>query len=174
MTSSDRSELEEILYPKGTNFDEGNLLSILLEEYKLFVETSEKLVARRQTVNAFFLSMNAALISAVGVIMGQAASKIDVALSGVIGIGLAGILLCISWRRLVNSHRQLNTGKFVLIENMEKYLPAALFKAEWHALGKGQDNKKYMPFTRTESVLPFVFILLYAVAAIVSLVYLIN
>ena len=38
-----------------------------MEQYKLFVETSERLVARRQVVNTFFLSVNALAPVRVGV-----------------------------------------------------------------------------------------------------------
>ena len=43
-------------------------LEVLFEQYKLFVATSERLVARRQLVNTFFLSANALALSALGVI----------------------------------------------------------------------------------------------------------
>lgn len=173
MTSSNEPELEVILFPKGTQFDERNQLHLLLEEYKLFVDTSEKLVARRQTVNTFFLSVNALLLSALGMIAKEVITM-RIAFIGVIAIGLAGILLCVAWRRLVHSYRQLNAGKFVVIHLLEQYLPAALFKAEWKALGEGKDKKKYTPFTKTEATIPIVLIVLYGIAIFWSLVYLLN
>jgi len=173
VTSSNEPELEAILYPKGTQFDERNQLSLLLEEYKLFVDTSEKLVARRQTVNTFFLSVNALLLSAVGLIAKEVITM-RIALVGVVAIALSGILLCMAWRRLVHSYGQLNTGKFAVIHLLERYLPAALFKAEWKALGEGKDKKKYTPFTKTEATIPIVFIVLYSISILGILVYLLN
>jgi hypothetical protein len=170
MTSSKEPGLDPILYPKGTKFDERSQLPILLEEYKLFVETSERLVTRRQTVNTFFLSVNVLLLSAVGLVVKEFI-MMPIALTAVIAIGIAGILLCIAWRRLVHSYRQLNTGKFVLIQSLEKHLPAALFEAEWKALGEGKDKRKYTPFTKTEAAIPLVFMVIYGIAALGSLVY---
>ena len=69
MTSSDESDFDRILFPSGTAFAEGTRQSILFEQYKLFVDSSEKLVVRRQTVNTFFLSINALLLSAAGFIV---------------------------------------------------------------------------------------------------------
>lgn len=173
MTSSNEPELEAILYSKGTQFDERNQLPLLLEEYKIFVDTSEKLVARRQTVNTFFLSVNALLLSAIGMIAKEVITM-QIASIGVVAIGLAGILLCMAWRRLVHSYRQLNAGKFAVIHLLEQHLPAALFKAEWKALGEGKDKKKYTPFTKTETTIPIVFIAIYGIAILGSVVYLFN
>ncbi|MBA7495922.1 hypothetical protein ES702_06518 [subsurface metagenome] len=173
MTSSNEPNLETILYPKGTEFDKRNQMSLLLEEYKIFVGTSEKLVARRQTVNTFFLSVNALLLSAAGVIAKEVI-MMRITMIGVVAIGLAGILLCMAWHRLVHSYRQLNAGKFVVIHLLEQYLPAALFKTEWKALGEGKDKTKYTPFTKTEVTIPIVFIVLYGIAILGSLIYLLN
>ena len=172
MTSSGKPDLESILYPKGTQFDEQDKLSVLMEEYKLFVETSERLVARRQNVNTFFLSVNALLLSAIGLIIKEAITT-RLATWGIFPISIAGILLCIAWRRLVLSLSQLNAGKFAVIHLIEKYLPASLFIAEWKALGEGEDKEKYVPSTKTESFIPVVFITLYAAAFLCGLVYLI-
>ena len=38
-------------------------VSALLEQYKLFVGTSESLVSRRQQVNTFFLAVNSILLA---------------------------------------------------------------------------------------------------------------
>ena len=67
MTSAGETDLESALFPSGTDFDESDR-RLLFEQYRMFVETSERLVARRQTVNAFFLSINTLLLSAIGFI----------------------------------------------------------------------------------------------------------
>ena len=72
MTSSAESEFDAILFPTGTQFPEGPRLSMLFDQYKLLVDSSDKLVARRQTVNTFFLSINALLLSTVGFIIRMA------------------------------------------------------------------------------------------------------
>lgn len=159
MTSPNEQELKDTLFPNGTQFDESKL-PVLIEQYKLFVNTSEKLVARRQTVNTFFLSINALILSAMGLIFKEIA-ELDTVLIGVTMIGVAGILLCESWRRLVRSFTQLNRGKFDVIHLLEQHLPASLFKAEWKALGEGEDKNKYTPFTRIENNIPRIFTALY-------------
>lgn len=54
MTQSDDDSLRNVLYPDRAETISENQSKLLLEQYKLFVETSEKLVARRQTLNTFF------------------------------------------------------------------------------------------------------------------------
>ena len=118
----------------------------------MLVETSERLVARRQTVNAFFLSVHTLLVSAIGFNFQSAFSSSGWTgpLMAVIGLCLAGMLVAYTWRRMVSSFRQLNAGKFAVIEQLERHLPAAIFTAEWVALGEGGDRRKYVPFTATE------------------------
>ena len=111
------------------------------------------------------------LLSAAGVVIAEVITKSPAGWS-LIAIGLAGILLSIAWRKLVHSYRQLNAGKFEGIHLLEKYIPAALFKAEWMALSEGRDRKKYTPFTKTESLIPIVFILLYVASIVGGIVYL--
>lgn len=159
------SPLESILFPAGADADKADWQSRLLEQYKLLVQTSEALVARRQTVNTFFLSINTFLLSATGILATQ---RLSARLGGLslVALGMAGFVLCFAWRRLVISYRQLNAGKFEVIHLIEKHLPASIFHAEWEALGSGKDKTKYYPFTRTEGCIPWLFGAVYAFALI--------
>jgi len=136
---------------------------ILLEQYKVFVDTMEKALARRQTVNSFFLTANSLLLSASGVMAKQTFESI-LALIVVLSLATTGILLCVSWRRIIRNYRQLNAAKFDVIHRLEAYLPVALFEAEWTALGRGEDPRKYQSISRTESAVAAVFIILYTIA----------
>ena len=53
-------------HPDG-RFDDND--KTLLEQYKLFVGTSEALVLRRQNVNTFFLSVNSILLAGEGLLL---------------------------------------------------------------------------------------------------------
>ena len=70
---------------------------------------------------------------------------------------------------MVKSYQQLNTGKFDVIHEIERKLPLALYKAEWDALGRGQDSRKYKPLTDVEKWVPVIFIGLYVVIAFAAL-----
>ena len=128
-------------------------ISVLLEQYKLFVGSSEALVSRRQQVNTFFLSVNSIILAAMGLLVRENTSN-NVAGPAFVILGISGIILCIAWSQMIRSFRQLNRGKFDVIHALEHRLPARIFAAEWEALGRGEDPSKYKPFTKTEFWIP--------------------
>ena len=157
MAAPGNEDLEDVIFGSRASGDQPNL-DILMEQYKLFVETSERLVARRQVVNTFFLSANALALSAVGLIAKEVSSERPLIALGVMAIASAALMLCVAWKTLVRSYAQLNGGKFAVIDRLEERLPAALFRAEWVALDKGRDPKVYKPFTTTEQRVTKIFI----------------
>jgi len=167
LMSEEHGHIQKVLYPSGTDFD-GKNLSVLLDQYKIFVETSEQLVARRQGVNTFFLSINSLLLTGIG-LLARELTKAPASVFAALAICVAGILLCLGWYRLLCSYAQLNHGKFVVIHELERHLPASLFQAEWEALGAGRNVKTYRPCTGTEKSIAVIFSVLYAVGGISSI-----
>ena len=133
-----------------------------LEIYKLYVGMADNISARRQSANSFFLTVNTALIAIVGYMSGE-----NEEINWV--VNLAGMVLCYSWYRLVRSYKDLNTGKFKVVHEIEKMLPLAPYDAEWDALGRGNDPKLYLPFTHIEMWVPWIFFALHLVALLLSL-----
>lgn len=140
----------------------------LLALYRLFVETSEALVLRRQGVNTFFLSVNSLVLAAAGLLLRDGKLS-DLESTVLVCVSLSGCVLCFVWRRLIASFRQLSRGKFDVIHTLERRLPARLFTAEWIALGQGVDPKKYRPFTATELATPLVFAVLHILVIVAGL-----
>jgi len=130
----------------------------LLEQYKIYLQMLDKISDRRSMTNTFFLTVNTALISAIG-LANLIAEKTSVFLYVVICV--PGLLLCYSWYRIIRSYRDLNTHKFIAIHEIEKYLPLRPFDAEWESCGRGRDRKRYWPFTHIERYVPWIFMILY-------------
>ena len=107
------------------------------------------------------------------VLIAKEAPGNPLAAMGIVAVSAAAMLLCVAWKTLVRSYAQLNRGKFAVIDRVEERLPAALFRAEWAALGKGQDPKVYKPFTATEGVVSMIFIVVYASAALLTVAWLV-
>ena len=84
-------------------------VSILLEQYKLFVGTSEALVARRHQVNTFFLSINSIILAATGLLIREGTGN-SITGPALAALGLSGIILCLAWGRMIKSFGQLNQG----------------------------------------------------------------
>jgi len=76
-------------------------------------------------------------------------------------ISFIGIILALFWFFGIRSYGQLNSGKFKVIQEIEKYLPINLFSYEWNILGKGKSYKLYWPLSHVERVIPWLFIVLY-------------
>lgn len=157
----DSNKIEQILFNKNIDTSSEDAKKIMFEEYKLLLQTSEALILRRQTMNTFFLTANGILLSIYGAKYGiQANSKYQFLIT------LVGILLCLSWKKIISSYGQLNSGKFAVLNKIEKTLPLAIFSAEWIALGEGKDPKKYNSFTDSEKATPKLFLYLYILISI--------
>ncbi len=123
-----------------------------LEIYKLYVEKADAISSRRQSANSFFLAVNTAVLGVIGYV-GRSDDGTKLA------VGIAGVLLCYFWYRLIRSYEQINTGKFEIILEIENELPLSPYDAEWERLGRGKNPTLYKPFTRTEMVVPWIFLI---------------
>lgn len=128
----------------------------LLEQYKLYVEMADKISERRQSANSYFLTVNSALLAFVGYVTTKDTSDYLWLL------GIAGMALSYLWYRLVQSYRDLNTAKFLVVHAIEKRLPLCPYDAEWEAMGSGKNPKLYKPVTHIEAGVPWVFFGLHA------------
>lgn len=131
----------------------------LFEQYKLFIESIEKTSDRRQQANNYFIAINTALISLIGLSFQINLFENSPWLK--ILFAILGIVICFVFYFLIKSYKQLNTGKFAVIHEIEKHLPLALYKYEWQVLGEGKDKTKYYPFSHVELWIPRIFGILY-------------
>ncbi len=146
------------------NLDESNK-SVLLEQYKLFLQTSEDLVNRRQNVNSFYISINSAMVAALGAIVALNLKEQTKMLIGIL-FSLLGIFLSLSWSKTLVSYGNLNSSKMKIISCIEKQLPLSLYDAEWEALSDKLNKKKYVSFTKSEKKIPLLFSCIYLVVII--------
>ena len=161
---TEQSEFDSNLFPRGlpkTQEDRDRLFEL----YKIMVASSEGLVARRQGVNTFFLTINGAILTAAGLVLGLKGHN-RVEAGGLIVLSIAGAILALAWRSLLTSFGQLNTGKFRVINRIEQEFPAAIYLAEWKALGEGKDRRKYRTFTSREVWAPWAFFGIHALAVV--------
>lgn len=145
--------------------------SILFEQYKIFLQTSEDLVSRRQNVNNFYISINSALMAAFGIIWALNILPIYKFFTGIL-LSIVGIILSISWIKLLASYGDLNSSKMKIISYIEKQLPASLYDAEWAALSDKLNKRKYVSFTNSEKKVPLLFIIVYICVSICGIAFL--
>jgi len=137
---------------------------LLMEQYILYVEMTDKVSERRHQANSFFLTVNTIIVTALTGLV-SLTQEFSAPYSWAIVPALTGIVFCLSWRRLIQSYGQLNRGKFKIIHLLETRLPASQFNAEWDALNHG-DGTVYKPFTQTEMNVPLVFVGIYLILAL--------
>lgn len=127
----------------------------VLDQWKIYVEMADRISSRRGLTNTFFLTLNTAIFTAIGV-AGKGTSGVS---SWLLVFPLIVVLgECAAWWWLVRSYRQLNSAKFKVVGALEERLPASPYwRAEWVALGEGEDWRKYLPVTHLEQWIPILF-----------------
>lgn len=139
-----------------------------LELYKIMLDSSESLIQRRQKTNAFFITVIGSLLAIAGLLVKTGA--INSGSTGILyGFAVVGLLLCNSWRNLIDNYGKLNKAKFDVILRLERELGAQIYSAEWVALGKGLRPKKYRSFTSTEKNVPLYFGLLIIALTLIAI-----
>lgn len=168
---TDSQEIELIL--KGSGFDNKDTL---MEQYKMFVQTSEDLVSRKQSVNTFYVTLNSLFLSAIVSVICVAGdsllfadnSMIVYLISGFLSV--IGIVICSSWVTLLNSYADLNASKMAIISCIEERLAVKLFDTEWALLTRRIGKRKYQSFTVKEIGVARIFLYLYILLIIICAV----
>ena len=126
----------------------------LLEQYKLYVEMADRIIQRRHATNRFYIS----LLTGLGglYLLLYKTSDYPNALLWVIITAVISLL----WWINIYYYRQLNSGKFKVIFEMEQQLPFACYDREWEILGRGKHNRLYLNLSKVESYIPFTLIIL--------------
>jgi hypothetical protein len=126
------------------------------------LDLTDKLSARRQSVNSFLLTINSLIIGVLG--YGQlATSSLQTAAAATATpsfywiISLLGMVICVVWFKIIHSYQKIMRSRFVVIQRMEQQLPLAAYEAEWQLL---QADKGYQPLSHFEMVVPWIFFVL--------------
>lgn len=138
----------------------------ILTQYGIMVESWESLINRRQGVNQLYLSAAAALIAAIGALIGLAKDLrgFNIAIAVFIMASL-GLLLCWNWHRTISSYGTLSQAKSKVISAMETVLPVRLFDAEWKVL----QHKMYTSTTQTDKRTIEIFMGLFSSVSLLAL-----
>ena len=134
------------------------------EQYKLYVEMANKISERRGNVNTFFTTLNTLLFTVTAVIKSRD-------LLWVIFTCAIGCIISFAWYFTLNSYRQLNSGKFKVINEIEQRLPLSGFSYEWEVLASGMKKNKYWPISHVEKIVPAIFFAAYLIMAVILCVF---
>ena len=141
----------------------------LLEIYKLHAELADRVSQRREGANRLFVSLLTGTLIFLAALLRYGAETIPVG-AVVTAIGIFGISLAVAWYVIVRSYRQLNSGKFVALHELEEKLAYPFFKREWELLEEGKSISRYWKLTVVETFLSLIFALLYLALIIIFFV----
>jgi hypothetical protein len=135
----------------------------LLEQYKLYVESAQKVTDRRITTGNYLLTVNSFLLTVFGVASSQHLGGVWVAI-----VPLAGVLVSFTWYSLVVFYRNLGARKYKVIHQLEGFLPVAPFRCEWQSTH--DEAGRHTGVTYLERLIPLAFAGIYIVLLVFSLV----
>lgn len=154
---------EELFNDNIENYD------ILLEQYKLYINSVEKNSDRRISVNKLYLTINIWLLSFLWAVIQYWDNKL-LPISLLI-ISIVWIISSIIFWYLINSYKQLNSWKFKVIHEIEKKLPLNLYSYEWDILWKWENKWLYYPFSHIEKSMPIIFGVIYSIIFLSIVIY---
>lgn len=118
-----------------------------IEQYKIMVSSTEKVTDARMKVNNLFFTITSSILS-VAFVLGKTYSFVPLSILAMAVLTSLALLTTYFWDKLVSSYGKLNTGKFKLIDRIEKELRTNMFEEEWRILTQ---EIEYEPNTRTET-----------------------
>ena len=139
----------------------------LLEIYKLHAELADRVSQRREGANRLFVSLLTGILIFLAAFLRYDTGRLPIWLM-LLAVGVLGVLLAVSWFIVIRSYRQLNTGKFDALLELEEKLAYPFFKREWELLKEGKKISRYWKLTVVETFLPLGFFVLSVILIITS------
>jgi len=124
-----------------------NNRQLKIEQYKIMVSSTEKVTDARMKVNNLFFTITSSILS-VAFVLGKTYSFVPLSILAMVVLTALALLTTYFWDKLVNSYGKLNTGKFKVIDRIEKELRTNMFEEEWRILTQ---EINYEPNTKTET-----------------------
>jgi len=141
---------------------------ILLEQYKLYVEMADRVSSRRVQTHKFYTTLLTALLAILSLATDKSiftTNQVPVCFI----VSVLGIVLNVIWLMNIRSYKHLNTGKFMVIHEMEQDLPFQCYDKEWKHIGEGHEIKKYIPLTIIEQIIPLLLAIPYLILFVYSI-----
>ena len=139
----------------------------LLEIYKLHAELADRVSQRREGANRLHVSLLSGFLVFLAALLRFGSGEMPASvllLLGIIGMAISG-----SWYIIIRSYRQLNTGKFAALDELEQKLAYPFFRREWEFLEQGRNRNRYWKLTVVETFLPSVFFGLFFYFLVIAL-----
>lgn len=135
------------------NEDSEHGTAALLEQYKFYAQTSSDVSDRRLRTNRFYVSLLSGILVVFPFTL-ELENPTPISLMMMFTIGFVGTVVAVVWFFNILSYKQLNSGKFEVIHDMEDSLPYPCYQQEWEILEEGKQVKKYLSHWKVERLVP--------------------
>lgn len=143
--------------------------TILMEQYKLYVEMMDKVSERRLDTTKLHISLLTLLLGVISLVLTLNVTA-EIYILVIAMTGLMGIALCVVWLFNISSYKQLNFLKFKVIHEMEKRMPFACYTREWEILGEDSKQYQYRRLWRIEQLIPLILLIPYLILIAYALI----
>jgi hypothetical protein len=137
-----------------------NYQTHLLEQYKLYVEMSDRISSRRGQINSFYISLLSGLLATLSILGDKQAAFNSQGQMMLLLISLVGLILCTVWLFNIRALKRLNSAKFKVIHEVESFLPFACYDREWEIIQQSK-SRQYLQQTQLEQLIPLILALPY-------------
>ena len=127
----------------------------LLETYRWYINSAERVGNRRVSVNSFLLAANAGLATYFSIV---GPTLVENPVPNVV-IPVIGLLLCLAWFLALDNFERLAAAKTHVIRKLEESLPATVFAEERKMVEQGAT--KYGPLAKIGNATPALFAVMY-------------
>jgi len=136
-------------------------------EYQTLIAQINKLTERRQSVSSIYLSVNAAIMTAIAFWVKNSPMMGWKQQASLLLLLVAGIVASDLWRRLIMQYSTLLDWWYKQIRNVEETLQESnkIFSREYQELYSGEHRKIPIGLTRYEIRLTWLFTILYVIFA---------
>lgn len=152
------------------------------EEYKLFVDDTARFSERRQKVGSTYIAVNSVILSAIALLIRDSGLTGRWQILALAPLLVAGFAICLSWRQLVLNYKALVNLRITKLRAMEELDELKDSSKMYHAEDelyprdeRGQVKPRAgLNFSDLEQWLPWVFLVLYALFLIATVVLLVG
>jgi hypothetical protein len=142
------------------------------EEYKFFTEGVQHRSQRRQQASQIYLTVNTAIFGIIALLIKDSGLTGWSLAIAILPLFLVGILVCITWSKIVREFSRLVGWQYEQLREMEKYIKGSfkMHTKEWEEFYKPIRSKSGFSFSNLEAQMPSIFIGLYIVYGVGAIV----
>lgn len=166
-----KKKIDEMLLDPSQDLSNPANRQTLFEQYKLLVDSSQKVEERRKDSNNIFIAINSIFLT----FLTQVTHFTELNFEKFLVLCLLlfiGVIICWDWFKLINSYKQFNYINYSLIYTFERILPARLFSLRTDILSElDEPDEKANAILTKETIIPKLFLMTYITLFFIVLIF---